>query len=94
MTIDEFLSGRHIASAAFAERVGATRQAVARWRSGERIPSPGLMVRIVAATAGAVTPNDFFDIDGIVAAADGGPDKDRANGIAQTAMAGGAGAGE
>ncbi len=45
-----------------AVRIGVTEQAVRHYLRGERIPAPEVMRRIVAATGGAVTPNDFYDV--------------------------------
>jgi DNA-binding transcriptional regulator YdaS (Cro superfamily) len=45
----------------FAARVGVTPQAVWFWlNNGKRHPSPRTMARILSATDGQVTPNDFF----------------------------------
>lgn len=40
--------------------VGAT--GVRKWRKGDRVPRPDQMRRIVEATEGKVTPNDFYGI--------------------------------
>lgn len=60
MTLSEYLSTNKITQAAFAESIGATQQAVGYWVGGERCPQLRLMQRIVDATNGAVTPNDFL----------------------------------
>jgi DNA-binding transcriptional regulator YdaS (Cro superfamily) len=52
-----------IAVAEFARRIGLPQPTVHRYTKGERIPEPEAMAKIVAETAGAVTPNDFYDIE-------------------------------
>jgi phosphopantothenoylcysteine decarboxylase / phosphopantothenate---cysteine ligase len=46
----------------FERRLGVTRQALYRYKTGEHIPAKDVMLRIVAETQGAVTANDFYDI--------------------------------
>ena len=46
----------------FAAQIGRTAEAVRRYEEGERIPDRETMPLIVDATAGEVTPNDFFGI--------------------------------
>lgn len=46
---------------AFAERIGKNQAAVSRYCNG-RIPDKETMKAIVAATGGAVTPNDFYGV--------------------------------
>ena len=60
MKLASYLRQSGDSAAAFAVRIGTSRQAVGRWLRGERIPSPEAMARIVAVTAGAVQPNDFY----------------------------------
>lgn len=45
-----------------ARQIGVSQAAVTRYRRGERIPEAAIMARIVDATAGAVTPNDFYGV--------------------------------
>ena len=47
--------------AQFAMSCGVTPDAVRLWLSGKRVPRPEYMQRIIGATKGAVTPNDFHD---------------------------------
>ena len=66
MKLDSYLAAHAITQQRFAELIGCEQPTVARFLKG-RIPSPDLMVRITKATAGAVTPNDFFDVDQVAA---------------------------
>ena len=47
--------------AEFARRIGVTNESVRRYAHGQRFPRPEIMRRIMAATDGAVGPNDFLD---------------------------------
>jgi hypothetical protein len=60
MKLSAFLESRKINPAAFAAGTGLARQAVHRYIAGERIPDKSAMAKIVAATEGEVTPNDFY----------------------------------
>ena len=60
MRLLQYLSDGDLTYQAFAERIGVTQQAVARYASGERIPRREVMERIAYVTKGQVTPNDFF----------------------------------
>ncbi|WP_307136744.1 XRE family transcriptional regulator [Pseudoroseomonas cervicalis] len=61
MTLGEWLAANRETDAAFARRSGvAHKQLVGKYRRGLQIPSPLNMARIVAATGGQVTPNDFY----------------------------------
>ena len=46
----------------FAKEIGEPPPTVRKWVYGQRIPNQDNMSRIVTATGGAVTPNDFFDL--------------------------------
>lgn len=61
MTLDQYLADRQIKEADFAAMIGATQPTVNRLRKGQ-VPGKELMTAIFAATDGAVTANDFFDI--------------------------------
>lgn len=62
MTLTQFLSSHGIADAAFAESIGVSRQALHRYKRGERRPEWDVLERIVRVTEGAVTPNDFIEL--------------------------------
>jgi hypothetical protein len=61
MKLSRYLKDNKITDAEFAESVCATHFAVGKWRRGERTPRDPFMRRIVKATCGAVTPNDFLN---------------------------------
>lgn len=63
MTLREWLDANDLNNAEFGERIKRTAEAVRRYASGERIPDRETMPLIVDATAGQVTPNDFFGFD-------------------------------
>ncbi len=46
----------------FARSIGVSRVTVFRFKTGRRIPGPEEMEKIHTETAGAVEPNDFFNI--------------------------------
>ncbi len=55
------LSGK--GPAAFAAEINVSAKAVSHWIGGKRIPRPEQMQKIIDATKGAVTPNDFLQIE-------------------------------
>lgn len=60
MTLEAWLSKTKTTDAAFAEKISVSRQALWRYKSGERIPRPKILERIQLATGGKVKPADFF----------------------------------
>lgn len=61
MTLDEWLNYRGITDAAFARLSGiGLRQIVNRYRRGISFPRPANMRRIIEATNGEVTSDDFL----------------------------------
>jgi transcriptional regulator with XRE-family HTH domain len=56
-----------------ARRIGVSEGAVSRYETGARVPCFPVMARISRATAGAVSPNDFFDVNGKKGGDDAGP---------------------
>lgn len=61
MTLDDYLKSTDQTEDAFAKRISVSQPAVHRYRNG-RIPTPDVMQKIVDATGGQVTPNDFFGL--------------------------------
>lgn len=62
MKLDDWLKAQNTTSAEFARVSGiGDRQAVHKYRHGERFPTPENLQRIRKATGGAVTANDFAD---------------------------------
>ena len=61
MTLGEYLQRTGTSRAAFARQIKVKHISVTRYLSG-RIPEPKVMERIIAATDGRVTANDFFRV--------------------------------
>ena len=53
--------GGHGSLKALSARLGVSKQSIALWASGKRMPRRDAMARILEATGGAVTVNDFYD---------------------------------
>jgi transcriptional regulator with XRE-family HTH domain len=60
MKLAAYLAGNQITDADFASRIGVTRQAVHRYKSGERAPEWSVLSKIKEVTSGAVSPDDFL----------------------------------
>lgn len=60
MKLVAWLAQHGVSQAAFAETIGSSQPQVARFAAGTRIPNRETMLRIVAATDGAVRPDDFY----------------------------------
>lgn len=60
MTLDSYLRSKEMTPGDFAALIGASASGVTKWLRGERRPRPGMYPKIIAATDGAVRPNDFF----------------------------------
>jgi hypothetical protein len=63
MKLADWLEAHSITDARFGEMIGAARQAVHRYRAGGRVPDKVMMSRIVKVTGGAVSPNDFYEVE-------------------------------
>lgn len=60
MQLAEYLHDAKISIAAFARQIGEAQATVSRYVNGKRIPQPAKMTKIMQATNGRVTPNDFY----------------------------------
>lgn len=60
MTLADYLVDRKIKDSDFAEAIGVSRMTLWRYKSGDRRPEWDVLKRIVQATDGHVTPNDFL----------------------------------
>lgn len=60
MQITDWLTKNDISDADFAARVGVSRQALWRYKTGDRIPRRPILERIQSETGGQVQPADFF----------------------------------
>lgn len=59
MQLAIYLDTNHISDAEFGRLIGVERQAVGRYRSGERFPAKPILNKIFEVTNGQVTANDF-----------------------------------
>ena len=62
MTLSQYLSRADDTVDGLARKVGVARWTIIRYAEKGRIPRPDVMARLVAATKGAVTPDDFYPI--------------------------------
>lgn len=60
MTLGQYLKQQELTQEAFGAKIGVKRLSVARYLSGDRIPSPKTAKRIVKATKGAVQLKDLY----------------------------------
>lgn len=60
MKLADFLKDRDIKVADFAERIGRSRKQVHEYMAGTATPRGEAMVKIIDATEGEVTANDFL----------------------------------
>ncbi len=69
MKLANYLSQTDKPRAEFAQEIGVSEVSLHRYLCKGRIPKPSVMDRIVRATGGLVTANDFFDTSGETEAA-------------------------
>ena len=69
MKLSDYLEAEGISQGEFATKAGVSHTAVSRALSGDRLPGRNVMERIFRATGGRVTPNDFFNLNGSMEAA-------------------------
>lgn len=62
MKLARYLEINQISDSAFAETIGVSRQAVFRYKTGERFPERPVLAKIFKATRGEVTANDFAGV--------------------------------
>ena len=63
MKLAKYLEDRNLTDAAFARAIGVERQAIGRYKSGDRFPEKPILLRIFEETGGLVTANDFAGIE-------------------------------
>lgn len=69
MKLTDWRRAAGLTQARLAEQLGTSQPTIAKYEAGTIMPGRRTMPRIVDATAGAVTPNDFYDVrDGTCAA--------------------------
>ena len=61
--LTEFLREKRLTDAGFAALIGVNQTTVTRWRRRRVTPSPSAMRKIARETNGAITPNDFIEVD-------------------------------
>jgi hypothetical protein len=64
MKLSEYLTANDIGVPDFARKIRVTPQCVRLYIEGKRTPRPAQMQAIFTETAGAVTANDFFLMEG------------------------------
>jgi len=64
MLLTSYRERERLSRAELAARLGVSVITVSRYERGLRRPTRTVMSRIVAATGGAVQPNDFYDAPG------------------------------
>lgn len=69
MRLATYLEKRELTDAAFARLIGVERQAVGRYKVGDRFPETPILLKIYEVTDGKVTANDFAGISEDVPAA-------------------------
>ncbi|MDH3595779.1 MAG: helix-turn-helix transcriptional regulator [Rhodospirillales bacterium] len=62
MTLDEWRVSQKLTMDALGRRLGVAAETAGRYCNNKRIPARAVMARIVAATGGAVQPNDFYQL--------------------------------
>lgn len=62
MKLADYLSETNTTVTAFARKIDEAQATVSRYVNGQRIPERAIMSKIVQATEGRVTPNDFYEL--------------------------------
>lgn len=65
MKLASWLASKEMTPAEFGRIIGLPQPTVHRYANGQRIPERDTMAKIVAATGGEVTPNDFYDVPSV-----------------------------
>lgn len=60
MRLNDYLADKRMTAEEFAMALGVTSAALSRYVTGDRVPRPAIMRKIIDLTAGRVTPNDFI----------------------------------
>lgn len=68
MRLEEYLTVNHVSRADFAVQIEVSVESVRRYLNG-RVPEPSVMCKIIEATRGQVSANDFFHISASAKAA-------------------------
>ncbi len=62
MRLQDYLAETGMTRAEFARRIGVKHISVTRYVNEGRVPEPSVMEKIIEATEGKVTANDFFGL--------------------------------
>lgn len=62
MRLQEYLAVTSTSRADFAQQIGVSVESVRRYLNEGRIPEPSVMSKIIEATEGKVSANDFFGL--------------------------------
>lgn len=62
MRLQEYLDQTGLTRAEFARRIGVRHITVTRYLREGRVPEPTVMCKIIEATEGKVSANDFFEL--------------------------------
>lgn len=62
MGLQEYLTATSTSRADFAQKIGVSVESVRRYLNEGRVPEPPVMCKIIEATGGDVTANDFFGL--------------------------------
>lgn len=60
--LQAYLDQSGVSKDELAEQLGVHPITIYKYVRGDRVPEPGVMVKIAEITKGQVTPNDFYDI--------------------------------
>jgi transcriptional regulator with XRE-family HTH domain len=60
MKLAAYLAEHNITDADFGALIGVTRQAIHRYKTGERVPEWPVLAKIKEITSGGVSPDDFL----------------------------------
>lgn len=63
MKLSDYMIAHNLSRAEFAKRIGTSAEAVRRYETEGRVPTPKIMAKIALATGCQVTANDFFGIE-------------------------------
>jgi transcriptional regulator with XRE-family HTH domain len=62
MRLQEYLTINRVSRAEFAQKIDVSVESIRRYLQTGRVPEPSVMEKIIEATEGKVTANDFFGI--------------------------------
>jgi transcriptional regulator with XRE-family HTH domain len=60
MRLSSYLRRKNLTAAEFGQKAGISKQTISKYTLGQRVPRPGNMAKIIAASEGSVTVKDFY----------------------------------